>query len=272
MWRYSSKEKVNMIEQDFKNSLLDVLSEFHRFCEQHNLRYYLIGGALIGALRHQGFIPWDDDVDVAMPREDFERFLTLKDSLGESFKVSVPFKGDGYTNTMTRMYSTRFKIQEQFIKRFTIGPWIDVFPLDNTFDNALLRKLHFQLIYLLKVLNACKLGGVSVEQGRKKAKSKLYVYYLLKPVPSCLLSKPFEWLQTIKYKQGRYVGNLMGRWKEKEIIELKELEQTTLLPFETIHLKTFKNYDVWLHRVYGDYMRLPPEEQRVPDHYFDNID
>lgn len=261
-----------MIEQDFKQSLLEVLAEFHSFCEQHNLSYYLIGGGLIGALRHKGFIPWDDDVDVAMPRRDFEQFLLLKEQLGEGFKVSIPFLGDGYTNTMARMYGTRYKIQEQFIKRFTIGPWIDVFPLDNMFDSPLLRKLHFRLIYIFKVLNACKLGGVSVEEGRKKAKSKLYVHYLLKPVPSCLLSKPFEWLQTIKKKPAKYMGNLMGRWKEKEIIETKELEETVLLPFESIHLKTFKNYDAWLKRVYGDYMQLPPEESRVPDHFFDVVE
>lgn len=261
-----------MIEDNFKNVLLGVMLEFHNFCEQHNLRYYLIGGGLIGALRHKGFIPWDDDVDVAMPREDYEKFLALKDEMPEGYKLSIPFKGDGYTNTMPRMYSAQYKIQEQFIKRFTIGLWIDIFPLDNTFDNIFLRKIHFQLIYVLKVLNACKLGGISVDEGRKKAKAKLYVYYLLKPVPLVLLSKPFEWLQTIKRKPSRFVGNLMGRWKEKEIIEAKELAETVMLPFETISLRTFKNYDAWLHRVYGDYMQLPPKEMQVPDHYFDVID
>lgn len=261
-----------MIQQDFRGYLLDVLSQFHDFCEANNLQYYLIGGGLIGALRHKGFIPWDDDVDVAMPREDYEKFLALKDKLPEGYKLSIPFKGDGYTNTMPRMYSTDCKIQEQFIKRFTIGPWIDVFPLDNTFDSAFLRKLHFRLIYVFKVLNACKLGGVSVQEGRKKAKSKLYVYYLLKVVPSVFLSKPFEWLQTIKRKPGRFVGNLMGRWKEKEIIETKELAESVMLPFENITLQTFKNYEAWLSRVYGDYMQLPPKEMQVPDHYFDIVE
>ncbi|MBE0471493.1 MAG: LicD family protein [Methyloprofundus sp.] len=261
-----------MIEQDFKNSLLDVLSEFHDFCEMHQLRYYLIGGGLIGALRHKGFIPWDDDVDVAMPREDYERFLALRNELSEGYKVSIPFQKDGYTNTMPRVYSTNFKIQQQFIKRFTIGPWIDVFPLDHTFDNNFLRKLHFRLVYIFKVLNACKLGGVSVLEGRKKARFKLLFYYLLKPVPSLLLSKPFECLQTIKRKPSRYVGNLMGRWQEKEIIEKRELSETVALTFENISLKTFRNYNAWLHRVYGDYMQLPPVEQQVPDHYFDVVD
>lgn len=261
-----------MIEQKFKDCLLEVMAEFHNFCELNNLNYYLIGGGLIGALRHEGFIPWDDDVDVAMPREDFERFLLLRDKLSEGFKVNIPFKRDGYTNTKPRMYSTRYKIQEQFIKRFTLGPWIDIFPLDNTFENSYLRKAHFSLIHILKVLNACKLGGVSVNAGRNKAKSKLYIYYLLKPIPSILLSKPFEWLQTIKSRPSRYVGNLMGRWQEKEIIEAKELKKTTLLPFETIQLRTFNNHDAWLSRVYGDYMQLPPEEKRIPDHFFDIVE
>lgn len=261
-----------MLKDGFKESLLDVLAEFHCFCERHGLRYYLIGGGLIGAVRHKGFIPWDDDIDVAMPREDFERFLSLRGTLDNSFKVSIPFEGDGYANTMPRIYSTRIRIQEQFIKRFTTGPWIDIFPLDNTFDSSFLRKLHFRLVYIFKVLNACKLGGISVEHGRKKARSKMLVYYMLKLVPGFLLSKPFGWLQKIKRKPGRYVGNLMGRWREKEIIERDELERTASLPFEGIQLETFGNYKAWLEKVYGNYMELPPEAQRVPDHYFDFLD
>ena len=257
---------------EYKSVLLEVLHEFHAFCKRHNLKYFLIGGGLIGAIRHKGFIPWDDDVDIAMPRNDYEKFLALKDSINGGIKLSIPFQKDGYTNTMPRFYSTKLKIQEQFIKPFTIGPWIDIFPLDYTFDSVLLRKIHFQFVYIFKVLNACKLGGVSVFKGRKKAKSKLLVYYLLKPIPRVLLYAPFIWLQKIKKKPSNYVGNLMGRWKEKEIIEREELSSTTLLDFETIQLQTFKNYDAWLHRVYGDYMKLPPVEKQIPDHYLDYLD
>lgn len=261
-----------MIEERFKETLLDVLKQFHGFCEVHGLQYYLIGGGLIGAIRHEGFIPWDDDIDVAMPRDDYRRFLALQDSLPEGYKLSVPFKNDGYTNTKPRMYSTALRLQEQFIKRFTIGPWIDVFPLDNTYDNFLLRKLHFKFIYFFKVLNACKLGGVAVDDHRKKSKSKYILYLVLKLIPGVLLSRPFEWLQTIKTKPGLYVGNLMGRWQEKEIIEVGELACSIMLPFENIELKAFRNYDAWLNRVYGDYMKLPPAHMRVPDHFFDVID
>lgn len=261
-----------MIEDKFRQNLLDVLKVYDAFCKEHNLRYYLIGGGLIGALRHGGFIPWDDDIDVAMPRKDYEKFLTLRHLLPDAFKVSIPFSDKNYTNTKPRMYSTDLKIQEQFIKRFTLGPWIDVFPLDYTFNHAFLRKLHFRLVYIFKVLNACKLGGVSVLEGRKRAKAKLYVYYLLKLVPSVFLSAPFIWLQTLVSKETKYVGNLMGRWREKEIIESSELAETTALNFENITLDTFKNHDKWLHRVYGNYMKLPPVAQQVPDHYFDIIE
>src|SRR5699024_3346420 len=134
------------------------------------------------------------------------------------------------------------KIKEQFIKYSVIGPWIDTFPLDYTFNNKLFRKIHFRLVYIFKVLNACKLGGISVKKGRNKAKSKLVLYFLLKPIPRSLLSTPFEYLQTLKTKPSKYMGNLMGRWREKEFIETNETLETTLVTFENIHLKTFKNY------------------------------
>lgn len=260
-----------MQNSEFNQHMLDVLSTFHEFCLEHDLRYFLIGGGLIGAVRHGGFIPWDDDIDVAMPRKDYERFLSLRDSVSEGFKVSLPFKGDGYTNTMTRMYSTQYRIQEQFIKRFTLGPWIDIFPIDNTFDNEFLRKIHFKIAYIFKILNACKLGGVAVNEGRKKARSKLFTYYLMKLVPGSFLSVPFEWLLTVKKKPGTYVANLMGRWQDREIIEREYLDESCLVPFENIKLSTFKNYDAWLVRVYGDYMKLPPVDERVPDHFFDTV-
>ena len=138
-----------MIEEDFKNCLLDVLQTFHDFCEENKLKYYLIGGGLIGAVRHKGFVPWDDDVDVAMPREDYDKFLALKNEIPTGYKLSIPFQKDGYTNTKPRIYSTEYKIQEQFIKRFTLGPWIDVFPLDNTFNNTILRKLHLKTLLMI---------------------------------------------------------------------------------------------------------------------------
>ena len=265
-------EQLNPHDQtEFKQHLLDVLSQFHQFCVQHKLQYFLIGGGLIGAVRHQGFIPWDDDIDVAMPRADYETFLALRDQIPQGYKVAMPFKDKGYTNTKPRMYETGLKIQEQFIKRYTLGPWIDIFPLDHTFDNNGLRKLHFRLVHLFKVLNACKLGGVSVQVGRKRAKAKWLLYYALKPVPSIFLSKPFVWLQTIKKTPGEVVGNLMGRWRENEVIQISALQATTTLDFETIKVNTFKDYELWLRKVYGDYMLMPALEKRIADHYFDII-
>lgn len=259
-----------MINEEFRSELLKVLKEFHNFCEEHKLIYYLIGGGLIGAIRHKGFIPWDDDIDVAMPREDYEKFLQLKEGLSSDFNVAEPFKADDYSNTMVRMYSTKYLIQQDFIKKFTIGPWIDVFPLDYTFDNHAIRKFHFSSVYLLKVLNACRLGGIQVTGGLK-SKAKLGVYYMLSPVPKNTLANIFNKVITIKKKPSRYMANLTGRWREKELIETAELANRSLYDFESIEIFSFTNYDKWLSRVYGEYMQLPAEHKRTPDHSTERV-
>lgn len=254
-----------MVNSEYRSFLLKVLNEFHFFCEENNLQYYLIGGGLIGTLRHGGFIPWDDDIDVAMPRADYDRFISLRNTVGNKYSVLVPNIDTKYGNTMTRMFSKEYKVRENFLKSFTIGPWIDIFPLDNTFDNRFLRLLHFRSVYLVKILLASKLGGVNVE-GNAKAKVKLLLFYMLKVVPRSSLFWLFKKLIQLKKKPAYYCGNLMGRWREKEIIPAEELKYRKLYPFSGIEVYSFKNHDEWLVRVYGDYMQLPKKEDRVPDH------
>lgn len=254
-----------MLDNKFRNELLAVLQQYHEFCDEHHLTYYLIGGGLIGAIRHQGFIPWDDDIDVAMPREDYEKFLSLKDRIPSGYKVAEPFISTDYSNTMVRMYSTNYKIQQNYLKKFTIGPWIDVFPLDYTYDNSTLRKLHFDIVYLLKILNACKLGGIEVTGGLK-SKLKFLTYQALRPIPKDLLSTLFIKTITLKQTPSKYLANLTGRWREKEMIEAVEMNSRSLYDFESIQVYSFLNYDKWLSRVYGEYMTLPPENKRIPDH------
>lgn len=260
-----------MIDQDLRDELLSTLKAFHDFCESHNLKYYLIGGGLIGIVRHEGFVPWDNDIDVAMPRSDYNKFLSLKKSLPDGFDLYIPFKDQGYTNTKPRMYSQKTMYQEVFLKRYPIGAWIDIFPLDNTFDNSYLRRIHFKAVYILKIMNACKLGGIDITNG-PTARAKYLLYRTLKPIPKTLLAKALELSLTLKKTPSIYLGNLMGRWGNKEIIESNELDSRLLYKFENIDVFSFKNYDKWLSRVYGDYLKLPDLKDRIPDHPLEKIE
>ncbi|MCH8492466.1 MAG: LicD family protein [Idiomarina sp.] len=260
-----------MLDNEFRDELLEVLRTFHEFCETHGLKYYLIGGGLIGAVRHGGFIPWDDDIDVALSRDDFQKLIALQDKVPAGFKLQEPFLGDEYSNTMVRMHSTRLLVQQDFLKKFNIGPWIDVFPLDNTFDNRLARKAHFFAAYLLKVFSASRLGGVQVT-GSVKAKLKLLLYYVLRPIPLRWCAGAYNKVMMLKRKPGTYMANLTGRWREKEIIARPELAKRALYDFETIKVYSFADYDKWLGRVYGSYMELPKEQDRVPDHSLDRVE
>lgn len=253
-----------------QKTLLETLKEFHDFCEKHNLQYFLIGGSLLGAVRHKGFIPWDDDIDVVMPREDFNQLLQLSSQLKYPLLLRGPKLQKDHRYNLTKLTNESLFIEEDAYKPITIGAWIDIFPLDYTFNSKYLQTLHFFIRRRIATLTPLKYDVMDIE---KLSPLKRPIACLMKYVSKKTSRKTIEYLLDLSYKipnnmlkKPTYLANLGGAWGVKEVAPIKVFLSRKLYKFETYYFWGPEDADYWLTRVYGDYMKLPPENKRQSHH------
>ena len=131
--------------EEIKKIQLDLLIQFAEFCKKNNLYYCLAYGTLLGAIRHKGFIPWDDDIDVIMPRPDYEKFCKL---VAEK-KIATSLQNNS-TYPFVKIIDTRTLVRERFAQKEEVGIWIDVFVLDGNFNNRIINFLHYKIAFVIK--------------------------------------------------------------------------------------------------------------------------
>lgn len=258
---------------EMKQVLLDMLSELHRICEDNGLTYYLTGGTLLGAVRHKGFIPWDDDIDVLMPRSDYQKLLSLSDFFfsNSDFGIVDLFKTPNYIYPYAKLVHNR-TIAEEFVDNKThFGIWIDIFPLDNMSDN---RKDAESLFYKIKKYrNFLQVKNVKNSNDRVFYKTLALtvgkistIFYsrfsILKKIDS--LCRSYE-----STKMSKYVCvSSVGTYGIKEIMESDLYLKAVPLEFEGRIFNAPVGYINILSNFYGDFMKLPPKEKQVTHHSF----
>ncbi len=264
-------EKNNWLDKLHKEELR-ILDEFDRICKENNLRYFLSGGTLIGAVRHKGFIPWDDDIDVAMPRADYEKFIECcKKDLGEEFYLDAFEVNKKAFRLYAKLKLKNTLFVENYVKNIqTIdhGIFIDIFPYDNideAYSKDHLAKENFRQ-------NVTKL--VNLKSGMKNYLSEyrkthrllmFFVDIFLKICPrKLLLSIEKKKISANKNDNAKYMSNMTGGLSlEKETHLKTDVFPTVDLEFEGKKYCCPKEYDMILTKIYGDYMTLPPVEKRV---------
>lgn len=257
---------------------LKILLEVDRICRKHDIKYLLDSGTLIGAVRHKGFIPWDDDVDLAFSRKDYEKFLeVVRNELTEGIRLYEPGDiGNGeaffdFTPKLVYMNSRKhFETEESnYYNNISNKICVDLFVLDEITDNPLFRKLHILKMYIIY--------GMAMGHRYRLDYSKYSGFQKIQVMVLANFGKLFS-LKTIRkweYKvatryNGRgcslcYYSNYEPGYTHMTVPKSGSYE-TTELEFEGNMLSVPVNYDGVLKTVYGDYMQLPPEEQRVPKH------
>lgn len=257
----------------------DLLKEFVEFCEEHNLKYFLIGGTLLGAIRHKGFIPWDDDIDVALPRPDYDKFCSLaeKHFVGDTFFQS--YRSDKhYPYVFSKLRNSNTTFVESIYKHVDMnhGVYIDIFPIDGISKNKNDSKIKIHRRIIRKSLLFFLSWPINL---MRKPRLK----YLLTDLLIDIILLPFvllnigNWskklyerkMKCISVNDAEFVANIQcGDYRNKNNIYPSYLLNEFIdWSFEDLICKVPKNYHEFLTLSYGDYMKLPPKEEQVGHHY-----
>lgn len=262
MDRECKKQNGTVTKRDIQERLLPMLKKFHEVCEEHHIRYYMNSGTMLGAIRHKGFIPWDDDVDLGLFREEYDRLLKLPASVwGEDYQLAHFQNKKGYPYCFAKLYDKRTTVIEDGYVKYRGGVYLDIFPHDgagNTEKTAHLRywsnfARYWLLIYNL--LEEKKAFPKSILQKWAKSRS---TYAWQKRLDEALREK--------SCKDCRYVANFIGRHRTKEVFDKELFGTPVLYPFEDLMLYGPEKYDEYLTQLYGNYMELPSEEEQEANH------
>lgn len=256
--------KVQLLE-------LKCLKELKRICELNNINYFLIGGTLIGAARHKGFIPWDDDIDIGMLREDYDKFLNLcKTQLNteQFFLQNTETEKDccDYEIARIRLNNTHFVQQHRKKLKLHDGIFIEIIPYDALPDTEKECKLYYLYFKSMKRILGIRKGYRYQVSNNVIKKAAIYAAaFVSKIIPLKLLEK--NMLQYhLKYndQNSKYVFLLAGAYNYRKERHLRETVQSyTTLEFEGEKYPVPQNYDLFLSEQYGDYMTPPPPEKQV---------
>lgn len=250
--------------EEIQQELLCILKRFHEYCQNHHLTYFIFYGTLLGAVRHKGFIPWDDDIDVVMPREDYERFLALAETESIDSHLSVnSHKTDNYYFPFTKIIDSRIQVKE---KNRTIisGLWIDVFPLDGVPTDQKACWRHISKARLMKLFALAGQYNFFGKDWRPKAVAKrilklFSIIYGRKRLCIKMNEHALKW----SFSQEDSCGNMAFCGSEKIVCFPRDMfKQSVLLEFENEQFYTIRDYELFLKQRYGAYHELPPENQR----------
>ena len=255
---------------------LDMLRAFVEVCRKLSLRYYLVGGTLLGAVRHQGFIPWDDDIDISMPRADYEIFLREgQKHLPEHLFLQSIYSEPEYHLNFAKIRDSRSTFVEYAVRKRRIhhGVFIDIFPLDVYPEDPKARRSmdRHQKIFKYRLRAEMEIP----EPARHGTAAELGLRFLefLSKLPYPDYRKMLEARERIQSgaKGGETWVNYCGAWGRREIMPAAWYGEGTEVTFEGLSVMGPSQWENWLTRIYGDYMQLPPVEKRVSHHYAERI-
>ena len=253
---------------------LKTLTFFADFCDCHNLTYYLAYGTLLGAVRHQGYIPWDDDIDVWMPRKDYERLLELNHAFDQTvYSLQSLELFDEFLYPFSKLTrKDTVLLPPRFLNGYLYGCGIDIFPLDcfGTTDNYEVENRMFLSKYKYYKGQAFRYhygtGGKEFKGLMKMARHSWYRLMTLMFGP--VKPRVIDWAKMLYTDTNNDNLFFVASPPWKAVYEKKWFQNRVKMPFETGSFFVPEYYDAILRRAYGDYMMLPPEEERTIPHKF----
>ncbi|MGM0109835.1 LicD family protein [Enterococcus sp. DIV0187] len=264
-----------MIEEEYlsleelHNELLNILFEVDRLCKIHGITYFLSGGTLLGAIRDKGFIPWDDDLDIMMLREDYEKFICVSSELPHPYRACSLKNMSDWSYPFIKIENTQTYVEDEY-RHIQHGAFLDIFPIERI---PSIDKKQKTIIRKMKILDL--LRGTGTKKKFKPAEKYRFIKRLITPYAN--------------YKGANYFANKMNDFAKKvdqenrnseingvilataygtrEFVPKEVFEKTIEVNFESFATLVPQGYNVYLSQLYGDYMKYPPKEQQVPAHF-----
>ena len=245
-----------------KKIQIEILDKIVSFCEENNLRYYLAYGTLLGAVRHKGYIPWDDDIDIHMPRPDYERFIATFNTPNGKYNVVTHEQERRYHVPFAKVYRKGTIVNEFFYKQSVFGVYVDIFPLDGIKST---KQAYWcgQCIRFMYIKTSIFNNRQTLARKLRLAVTKL----ILLPFSSHFILKTMRSIATrYKFEECEHVCSFGSRTALREILPRTVFDNHSTMEFEGKDYRIPAGYDNYLTHKYGNYMELPPVEKRISTH------
>lgn len=257
-----------ILVDELKRLQLDILSDIHSFCIKNKINYSLAYGTLLGAVRHKGYIPWDDDIDILMRREDYERFLKIY--VHDYYSIADSSTVRGYYLPFAKVCDNRTVMMEKTTQKVQIGVYIDVFPVDNMPDSERELDKMFSEKKILNFIHNLKVVAVDRNRSIVKNISLAMAHILLSIVP---ITRVVAWMKAISIKYNnkethRRAVFVTADNKRKWILPRSVYDNYCEISFEGKKYMAIQNVDMYLTAMYGKYNELPPVANRKSHHVF----
>lgn len=250
---------------------LDMAKQILQICEKHDIEVFALGGTLLGAVRHQGFIPWDDDLDLGMKRDEYERFMKIAPSeLSAPLSMHTCYNDKSFLYPYIRVQNSDYGLQRDYTTDKTVQDlWVDIFPLDGVPAGGWKRKAWETVLTALRGLRNLSAFDalVNVQRSFRGLKGLIFTMGqktgIQKLLPTNAILKAIDRVLKSNTVAGEAcIGNPMGGHWFREVFPTEVYDGVVRLPFEDIELPCPTGYETILRTMYGDYMELPPEEMR----------
>jgi lipopolysaccharide cholinephosphotransferase len=257
--------------EEIKSLQIDILKYVAEFCEKKDLRYFLSYGTLLGAIRHNGYIPWDDDIDIAMERKDYLIFIDTFNNNSSEYRVASHYIDPNYPYTFAKIYNINTSLIELSDLEYSIGINIDLFPLDYLPSVYINSIVHIGKMKML--INLLHIKNIKIQKQRVWYKNLILKIgkFILKPIDFKIIIKKIDSM-SLKYRKSnsKYMGNLcLCTYGIKEIVKKDVFKNIIKVEFEGNLYNAPELYHIWLKSLYGDYMKLPAIIDQVSHHNFE---
>lgn len=258
-----------MTDLEVKKVCLDILKYIKKVCDENGIHYSLTGGTLLGAIRHKGFIPWDDDIDIFMTRPEYIKFEKIMEKQGEYLWLTQKHDAKYHFNYGRVVEQNTIIIDDGLPDIDGYGVFVDVCVVDGLPANKIKRIFH---IWFMRCLYRCRRSATYLNKEYiphnpiKKVVKSLFQRYTRSVGVYNWVKRIEKYISRYPFDGSDYVGNVMSQYGAKEVMHRVSFDEYIELPFEDDFFSAIVGWEEYLKSIYGDYMKLPPIDQQKGHH------